>query len=708
VVRTEQDIFADLAALCIKPGYIHAIACLSFRDNAVDYADQISSSDLHWPSSRLIRTELMTLIGLMVKSPIDYTLPCPDDLNEYVIRSDKLLGEMHRSLSSYAFSQDTWQVCAENGDNPFRLGQLLREPIFYGGESAYSFQYRDFAIEKYIQDDTWLKSHKGFSIAEAREVINAISHLQNQKLMACFTAMRDLHPGEWTVLPGLTFTAHEAAQRSGVNTEVVDSVLASFACPSTERNVGFNALDDFNITNALPLIAGPANDFILFHPYSLVEALYEAPFYWMGADPNYSTIAMRNRGKYTEELARDRLTAVFGKRHVHTNVDIFQNKSKKLAEVDVLVLFGDRAIVVQAKSKRLTLESRKGNDLQIKEDFKKSVQNAYDQGFLCATHLNDSKCKFVDADGQEITLSNKIAEIYILCVVSDHYPALSFQSRQFLQIKTVGPILPPFVLDVFTLDTIAEMLNSPLRFLSYLRQRSQHYDRMIVTHELSVLSYHLKFNLCIDDKVDLVSLEGDLGGDLDIAMATRRDGLDGIRTPDGILTRFAGTMLARLIEDIEKSADPALIGLGFIWLNISEESFFKANEKIEMVAAAARLDGKPHDITVGIGEAGSGFTVHINDDSDLIAETRLTSHCQRRKYSQKAHNWFGVCINTIDSRVRFGIVFAFPWAYDTAMESVLMERVRRIGQKANVGRNDPCPCGSGRKYKKCCLGRVQE
>jgi len=20
------------------------------------------------------------------------------------------------------------------------------------------------------------------------------------------------------------------------------------------------------------------------------------------------------------------------------------------------------------------------------------------------------------------------------------------------------------------------------------------------------------------------------------------------------------------------------------------------------------------------------------------------------------------------------------------------------------GRNDPCPCGSGKKYKKCCLG----
>jgi len=24
----------------------------------------------------------------------------------------------------------------------------------------------------------------------------------------------------------------------------------------------------------------------------------------------------------------------------------------------------------------------------------------------------------------------------------------------------------------------------------------------------------------------------------------------------------------------------------------------------------------------------------------------------------------------------------------------------------NVGRNDPCPCGSGKKFKKCCLDKV--
>ena len=26
----------------------------------------------------------------------------------------------------------------------------------------------------------------------------------------------------------------------------------------------------------------------------------------------------------------------------------------------------------------------------------------------------------------------------------------------------------------------------------------------------------------------------------------------------------------------------------------------------------------------------------------------------------------------------------------------------RTGGKKKIGRNDPCPCGSGKKYKKCC------
>jgi len=29
-------------------------------------------------------------------------------------------------------------------------------------------------------------------------------------------------------------------------------------------------------------------------------------------------------------------------------------------------------------------------------------------------------------------------------------------------------------------------------------------------------------------------------------------------------------------------------------------------------------------------------------------------------------------------------------------------------RRIKIGRNDPCPCGSGKKFKKCCIRKVQE
>jgi len=33
------------------------------------------------------------------------------------------------------------------------------------------------------------------------------------------------------------------------------------------------------------------------------------------------------------------------------------------------------------------------------------------------------------------------------------------------------------------------------------------------------------------------------------------------------------------------------------------------------------------------------------------------------------------------------------------------DKTKTVVKEAKVGRNDPCPCGSGKKYKKCCLDK---
>ncbi|ARQ09125.1 hypothetical protein NXC12_CH01046 [Rhizobium etli] len=56
-----------------------------------------------------------------------------------------------------------------------------------------------------------------------------------------------------------------------------------------------------------------------------------------------------------------------------------------------------------------------------------------------------------------------------MAIVTDHYPALAFQARQLLKYKTTEQIFTPLVIDVFALDAITEMLEMPLRLLSYQR-----------------------------------------------------------------------------------------------------------------------------------------------------------------------------------------------------------------------------------------------
>jgi preprotein translocase subunit SecA len=39
-------------------------------------------------------------------------------------------------------------------------------------------------------------------------------------------------------------------------------------------------------------------------------------------------------------------------------------------------------------------------------------------------------------------------------------------------------------------------------------------------------------------------------------------------------------------------------------------------------------------------------------------------------------------------------------------EMCIRDRVEPIrNRQERIGRNDPCPCGSGKKYKNCCLRR---
>ena len=128
---------------------------------------------------------------------------------------------------------------------------------------------------------------------------------------------------------------------------------------------------------------------------------------------------MANRGLFAEGFTADRLEKVYGGTKVLRNVDIWETKArkKKVSEIDTLVLFGDRAIVLQSKSKKLTLAARKGNDLQLQSDFRGAVQDACDQAMLCSEHLIRNSAIFTGSDGNEIAIPLAQTSLSCLCCI---------------------------------------------------------------------------------------------------------------------------------------------------------------------------------------------------------------------------------------------------------------------------------------------------
>lgn len=710
--RSETDIFADLEALCASPGFIHTIAYLSARDTMFHFEGEATPDDLATmhAAGRLIRNEVNALIGLLVKQEIDYSAPDAGTFERHVSQSESLLEEMHHAMAAPAGMSPLAGI-ADSQKATFASGFMMREAIFYGGESAYMFQYRDFAAQRYGRDDPWIISHKGFSMGDAAAMVKAIAKIHNEKSTVAFHSFGDKPSWEQPHLPSHEFTAAEVAERSGMPVDYVEFALASFFYPEGERNAGFTAMDARNMAAILPLIRR-GDRYILFNTFDLAEVLYQAPYFWIQADTQYyQDFGKDNRGKFTEDFAESRLAAIFGRPNVKTNVKIFRGKTE-VGEIDALVVFGDIAIIVQAKSKQLTAMARQGNEAKLKSDFGFAIQKASDQAYSCGPMLLDPSLSLQTVDGTPIATPTGIKRIFPICLIADHYPALAFQAGQFLKFDATELMAPPFVMDVFLLDAMAEMLDTPLYFLSYLDRRTTYHEAVMSSHELNILGYHLGHNLWMDGSFNMLHLDDDVGTSLELSMLVRRENLPGPWTPPGILTRIANLRMGKIVKEIEREPNAGLRALGFLILSLGEDSLVGLSDIIDELMRRAVADGNAHNASAELGGAKHGLTVHINSDPLETAKTNLMGYCSMRKYAQRSASWFGIVLDPRTGAIRFGVHASFPWVHDPDMDTATKNMMKsapaqqvwtpKALKAGKVGRNDPCPCGSGAKSKECC------
>jgi len=153
---------------------------------------------------------------------------------------------------------------------------------------------------------------------------------------------------------------------------------------------------------------------------------------------------MQNRGRfYRGILSRPARTGLRKGTRLTTNVDIFEAKAKKVAEIDVLVLFVDprrhRSGKIKAADTRI---AERAMTARFETTSKKSVQDSYDQGLICAQKLTDPKFTLLAPTARRSTSPRE--GIYILCVSLIIIPSFTFRHVNCLRYERtdINPATP--------------------------------------------------------------------------------------------------------------------------------------------------------------------------------------------------------------------------------------------------------------------------
>lgn len=631
--RPEAEIWKDLERLCVSSGYVHTFAKL-WWDARTDRG-KLSNNDL------LTVSELALLIGLMVKENINTSETTLETHKHYETLTKRFLKELQYAILSP------------------EIGASLKEASFYSGRTTLDFQYLDFSLQKYKKDEKWLLENKGFTIENAIDVVKSIWEIFSKKKLSL-----------------LYFNLTELMDNTGIAEDVIRNVISNFSIePRPGCNQEFKQVGDRSKADSHPIISSGKDEYLLLESANLCKSIYQSPAFWMAKDEKYKNAASINRGEFVETFIADKLKPIFGEENVHKNVKI-KNGKRSAGEIDILVLYANKAIIVQAKSKSLTTDSRKGDAASLEQDFEKSIQAAYAQGVSCASHLlSPNSCKFLIEYGNELNISKNIQDIFILCVVADDYSGLPMHVNQFFR---YDPKYPPYIADIFILDLIVTFLGEPLYFLDFIYKRTKGFQQInpLFGSEFDILSYYLRNGLseAKEEEYDSFVIENDPTGLLDDIMIAKH--IEPSKTIkaimaelkfEGMRTLFFDTFLEKTIDYINKTEDSLALDFGLFLLSLDKASINSISDNIAVAMKNSVSNKKNYTLSSACKNTGfAAFCNHTLPNKDYIYH-----YCSQAKYIYKLDKWFGCVLD--DNILKPVLKLDFPFLQCDEMDKQIQQ-----------------------------------
>lgn len=705
-IMTKEEIMLALEALTQEPGFLYSLVIVLRHDLFLNLKEL---ADMNW-RERLSFQEASLLVGLMIKHKVELSV-FPDEKasKNQVSRIYELFQKLHDAYNLPIIEKlfiESKEIVAREGvekayNDFFGGGEVMTEPIFYGGSGAYDFQYWEFAPKKYQEDDAWIKANKGVSISEMVAISASLKKFHEDR----WHNLQDIKTFEDFCRTCLSIFCFNYEDLNSFDKSILEKFIKIFSVEPGTVNQNLNSVGAYNAVDSHPIILLGENLFFLPIGFSIAQSIYESPFYWMRVDEHYKDTAFRNRGETTEKIAYEILESVFNKGNIYRNVKVLKNKKELITDVDVLAIAGNKAVIVQAKSKKLTELSKRGDDEKLKTDFEEAVQRAYDQGLSCRTAIIDKSNMLVTEDGKELQLGEFIDDAYIICLTSDYYPAVTHQTDVYLKKTPKDPY--PLAMSIFDLDIVAFYLKDPFELLYYLRQRVNLSNYYKASSEMALLGCHLRQKLYLRPGVDREALDEGFAQLIDANFPAMKGHHPKTSAVEKLHHKWKNEKFQQLVTQVKSSKEAGFTDAIFYLYDLAGQGADDLVKVIEQTKEKTRRDGQSHDFSMIFEKGKSGVTFLSSADSPENLERWLMPLAIARKYKTKADVWLALGAVAGSPNLVDAITFNKQlWKEDKELDElskiVLKEGVQMKPDGRKIGRNDPCYCGSGKKFKKCC------
>lgn len=712
-----------LQELTRTPGFFYTLARAA-ADNSFIRSEDIDPWTV--PNTK----ELSLVAGLVAQEHIQIG-PIPDEttINHQLEQLNNLLQEVHSYYGARARDAVLPGVAnlldrirsGSNPPTPDELvqplpGQALVEAFFYSGDHAYDFQYLQLAPRKYLFDSAWLDKNVGIRIDRLVRTAKRLNRLQICRFMHCITARTHTEKCHRS----LELFSFNRADLAFLTDGEFNAFIERFSITPGHLEHRIASVDDINEIEYKPIMRLGNDAYFMPVSVKLAEAIYESPSYWMQGDLKYKDQVAENKGKAAEGIAAELLERAFlGK--VYKNV-LVRDGSRLVAEIDVLAWAGDRAVIVEAKSKGLTASSRQGDDEKIREDFNAAVQAAYEQGLKSREAVLEGRCSLTHDEGKPVPLPESIADAYVLCLTSSPFPVVTNMLDSFLGKEPHQPY--PIAMSLFDLDIVTTYLEDPFLLLHYIKHRTESPDRIHGTKEVEKLAAYLCLGPFLPEHVSGAFLAGDWASLIDEDFKDIRgrgiflsnlftrlfpdtkpfrslaDPADEDSASQRLRRRINNPGFNHLINLLRHSSAPFPIDAFFMIYDLSTERLEAILAMIEECKQNCRSTGLATYFCTQV--TGGSLSFSCFPAEWPVHDGHMATSVEACKHKGKATKGIGFAALSSSSNIADVVGYLEePWTPDLELDKNARELFQGDSELKKLGRNEPCWCKSGLKFKKC-------